>query len=507
MEIKTTTAVLGTIELVSDLSAELPIEGDFTIPDYQPEIWKIVRTKAEPVILGRLAVKNKATVEGYVKLTVFYNSSAGGELNSLTQRIPFSRQFELKGSVSESCLVSAGATVSYLNCRAVNERRLDARGALAISLTVPSFASFEAKSSASGEGVWQKTDTVGWTRLCTTVSKQFSVEERLSVDGNDALGATVIRSEATAVVDGVECAEGRAEVRGTVNLLAALESGADNGFTIKRAIYKIPFIQLIDCETVKPSAEVTVRAAAVSCTVSGEVNAEGMLEASVGCELELGVYESGSTEILSDAFSTRYETETLCDSLSVAETTEKIRQSFSVNEGFDMPEGRLADWFVSNAAATLSRNGDGYEAKVSALACFVAVDSEGSAFGFDKPFEITLPVRCVSPTAILLDAQCVFSHLDCVEAGGRLSFKAEGELTGIVAGIRTVSAVKEIKADEGKPKPRADRAISAYYASEGESVWDIARDFNTSPDGIFEENALLDKTLSEPRVLLVPIVE
>ena len=507
MEIKTTTAALGLCELVLDMSAELPIEGDFTIPDYQPEIWKIVRTKAEPVILGRLAVGNKATVEGYVRLTVFYSSEEGKELSATVQRIPFSKQFDMKGNVSDSCVVSAGAAVSYLNCRAVNERRLDVRGALAVSLAVPSFTTLEAKSMASGEGVWKKTEAVGWTALSATASKQFTVDERLSVEGSDALAATVLRSEASAVIDGVECTEGRAEVRGTVSILAALETGAENGFTIKRVGYKIPFIQLVENEAIKQERKVTARVSVVSSALGNEINSEGMLEASVGCEIELFVLDNGATEILSDVFSTRCETELVRETLSVAETIESIKERLSVNESFECPDGRIADWFVSSPSVTLTRRESGFEAKVNALACFIAVDDEGTAFGCDKPFEITVPVHIDTPAAMLLCPECVFTHTECLEVGGRLSFKAECELTGVVAGMRTVSSVREIRADEEKPKKRPDAAITAYFAEEGEKVWDIARAFNTSPDGIFEENAPLSETLEEPRVLLLPIVE
>ena len=52
-----------------------------------------------------------------------------------------------------------------------------------------------------------------------------------------------------------------------------------------------------------------------------------------------------------------------------------------------------------------------------------------------------------------------------------------------------------------------DVALTIYYASEGEEIWDIAKRYNTAVSEIMENNALTEPTVASRRTLLIPIVK
>ena len=64
--------------------------------------------------------------------------------------------------------------------------------------------------------------------------------------------------------------------------------------------------------------------------------------------------------------------------------------------------------------------------------------------------------------------------------------------------------INDISADEGNPR-RKDASLTLYYADEGESIWDIARNYCTSVDAIKLENDLSEDVLQKRGMLLIPM--
>lgn len=54
---------------------------------------------------------------------------------------------------------------------------------------------------------------------------------------------------------------------------------------------------------------------------------------------------------------------------------------------------------------------------------------------------------------------------------------------------------------EGEDKPLNDSAISVYIASEGDTIWDVAKAFSASPDKILEQNEIDKKLVEGQRIV------
>ena len=90
-----------------------------------------------------------------------------------------------------------------------------------------------------------------------------------------------------------------------------------------------------------------------------------------------------------------------------------------------------------------------------------------------------------------------------------LDIKIEFLLTGCVYKNHVKNILKNIEIDEdSKPKTKSeDDSLIVYYASPGESVWDLAKKYNTSISAILEENENLENNIiTEKRILLIPII-
>ena len=67
--------------------------------------------------------------------------------------------------------------------------------------------------------------------------------------------------------------------------------------------------------------------------------------------------------------------------------------------------------------------------------------------------------------------------------------------------------VCEMEIDENSPKKqKAENALTIYYADKNESVWNIAKRYNTSITAVLEQNGLAGDTLDDRSMLLIPMI-
>ncbi|MCR5484273.1 MAG: LysM peptidoglycan-binding domain-containing protein [Clostridiales bacterium] len=49
-------------------------------------------------------------------------------------------------------------------------------------------------------------------------------------------------------------------------------------------------------------------------------------------------------------------------------------------------------------------------------------------------------------------------------------------------------------------------ALTVYFADKGENIWDVAKKYGTTVDGIMSENSLTEKVLSSDKMIMIPKV-
>jgi len=161
MELKVIKESVTVNEVVYDSFTELPIECDVLLPDYCPDIMKVLKCCATPVFTQTTVEGGSLTVEGYALLELYYLSD-NMKIRCSEHKTPFSKVLDLKGN-PENPTVSVTATVDYLNCRAINQRRVDIRGAMTMSVKVIAQKSETVVSDAEGGGVQLRKSTMGTT--------------------------------------------------------------------------------------------------------------------------------------------------------------------------------------------------------------------------------------------------------------------------------------------------------------------------------------------------------
>ena len=143
---------------VLNIKDEIPIESDVLLPEYCPDIMRVVSAKATCICCDCHQKAKEAVVEGMAGITVCYQGETG-QLKKTEYSIPFKKSYELKEEIKEPiCYTSAKE--SFLNCKAVSKRRLDLRGGMSISGMFFDCSPVEAVTESENSDIFLKTETV-----------------------------------------------------------------------------------------------------------------------------------------------------------------------------------------------------------------------------------------------------------------------------------------------------------------------------------------------------------
>ena len=122
------------LQTVKDNSIEECVEADFSLPEYMPEILRIIKSTAQTKVNSCKAVGERVTVDGECELRMIYTAEDGC-IYSFSQSRPFTRHCEnivFNDATDINCEVS----VSYVNCRATSTKRAEIKAGIVIKINV-----------------------------------------------------------------------------------------------------------------------------------------------------------------------------------------------------------------------------------------------------------------------------------------------------------------------------------------------------------------------------------
>ena len=89
MEIKVYKDTVTAAQSICDTKLELPIEAEMLIPDYLPQVFKIVKCFVHLVVLQKQVMAGRLTVDGYLRCVLYYQSEGDESLCQAEQKLPF----------------------------------------------------------------------------------------------------------------------------------------------------------------------------------------------------------------------------------------------------------------------------------------------------------------------------------------------------------------------------------------------------------------------------------
>ncbi|MCL2856626.1 MAG: DUF3794 domain-containing protein [Oscillospiraceae bacterium] len=497
-------------ETVLQASVEQPIECDALLPDYLPDIVKVLKCAAVAHVETSSVSASRLTVEGIVQIHVYY-SSEQNQIRHAEYKVPFAKQVELRSS-PERPVVSIIPSVDYVNCRAVNQRRIDVRGAISLALKIIDQKEQQILVDANGAGLQLKREVVRATDIVGHARTTFSVSEDLELGYGKSQIGSIVRTSQKVRVHEHKVISGKVVIKGDL-LLHVLYQPLEDDEGLESMEYTLPISQIIDSEHASEDCECDLEVFIAGCELTPKTGDDGEmrmfgLEAKIGANLT--VHRRSEVPVVSDCYSTKFEAVAARSPVSFIRLIDIINEAISHKVTLELPEGveRMLDAWGDIEAVTYRQEADELTLELKLNVCLFARMANKECFYFEHPTElthtITLSQDCLDiqfePTCDLISSS--YSLVGKEKIDMRFEVVVRGS---VYCNVRS-EAISDITVDEEQAKTKEQNKLYIYYADMGESVWNIAKHYNTAASAIWEENNIEDDMLGEGRMLLIPIV-
>ena len=227
MQINVITQSVGVEETLGSCTAEQPIDADITLPDYCPDIRRVLKCLVTPRITAVQTAGDRATADGSAGVCVIYTDEQG-TVCCFEQTYPFSKYADLKGA-DENCCVNVRAYTQYANCRAVSPRRLDIHAVVSVAFGISGVKEEEIITGAEGAGIQLRCCDSRTASLVACTETAFPMSETVPLPDGDPAVSCVLSAQAAALAQEIKVISNKLLVKGelTVSAVCRGEGGEE----------------------------------------------------------------------------------------------------------------------------------------------------------------------------------------------------------------------------------------------------------------------------------------
>lgn len=506
MDFQVMNKAISTNETLFDDFDERPVDCDFVLPDYCPDIAAVLKCTLRPVIQSKQLSGDRMLVDGQAIIRVMYLDEGRKCVRCCEFSQPFTSNFTVK-TVGVNACVRVTAKTDYVNCRATSPRRLDVHGAFTVKLKITAEGGTDVVCSATGNGLYTRDTSIAYTVPAASAEKSFTISEVLDLGSGKPPAEALIRGEAVPCLTDCKLLANKAIIKGDLLLKNLYASDVSAG-NMEQVRHEIPFSQIIDVDGLSDEWQCEVFLDVVSSDIHISVNQNGescLLTVSIKLNAQIQCYRTGNTDVVVDAYSTQYPLKLETGRVNTRHLEHIRRENCVLKEALDLPPDGISEiidvWCEATPLAQRCEEGKAF-VDGRLLICMLARDPGGAVAYYERPADFTLDFdeRCDSMTAEMTVRQVEYAIV-----GGKVELRVELEVVrGCYADV-SCQAVTAIEADEKAGFPKEKAALKIYYANSGESIWEIAKSCHTSMNAVMEENNLPSEVLQEDTMLLVPL--
>lgn len=535
MECNVTKQAVSVNDIVYDGAVEQSLECDIVLPDYCPDIVKILKCELSCAVTSAQPEGPVLQLEGLAVAKVLYlsddNPSGTMELHSADCRIPYSRSCDWKGKQPvERALVQACVRTDTVSCRAVSKRRLEVRGAVTHRIKAVSCAEQEVVTDAQGAGVQLRRSTLERTACVCQQRGELEVQETLELSSGKPPVRSIVLSRCTAVVTDSRVLAGRVMTKGELRLqLLYYGVGEDNGDAqcgpgpLETMEYTLPISQIIDLPGADDQSLCSLCSRVTQWDLQPRADGEGqmtLLDLTATVHTAAEAYTPQTVLLAQDCYGTCCECSCEAQTLGLLDLMRVVQDTEMVRETVDLPDEVrtiLAGW-ASVLDQEVRRDGDALLVEYRLDLCLLAADAEGNIqfYSDARPQSFRLPLGRSANTGTQEEQPFLLPSLTPLSLsysvkGPSAEIRCEVQVCGSLCRMLSRSAITQVSCDPGRPCPRdSDCALTIYYADRGETLWDIAKRYRSSLEAVLEENYSAEEPAPESgelparRMLIIP---
>lgn len=486
---------------------EQPIDIDITLPDYCPDVRRVLKCKATPQISMKTLSGDTITVDGNVNINILYCDSEKNTVRCYEHNTPFSCSFNIKNPPSDYIIFSKAKT-EYINCRALTSRRLDLHGAFNVNVKMLIKEEKEIIKCFSEEDLEQQLISTDVTTLNVFVEQQFSISETTPLSQGKSGIQSILQKTSEIFIDDVKLIPEKAMVKGFISVkllyISEIETGKTENFE-----YTIPFNQIVDIQGGNEKDRCFIKPEISYLNISSlSENDDNSINTDVKFSLIAILYSDIEVESVKDAYSIKYEVNPVYSKTSVSKVISEVNEIItekSCIEFNDKGITSIIDLWADKPIYTYELRDGKPVLKGKVNINVLCLDNDNEPFYAERTIESIYDASEFSDTNTEFQINSIIQGISYrLNGNSGIELRVDIKLNFIAVSDKVIQSISSISAEKELESNNKNISLVLYYSHNGEDLWDIAKKYKITKKAIKDENELTqDKT--EGGLLILPV--
>ncbi len=477
------------------------VEEDINVPDVNPDVYKILAPEAIILVKDCEVLTDKVLVNGQVLINVLYSADMEGRpLSSMDLATNFSQSIEIPG-VKPRMKEQVSAAVQHIECAIINSRKLGVRVIMDLKCKVEEICEFDLASDVRGlTDIQILREACSFKQLAGYNRDQYEIVGSFELAPDSAEINRILRSDFRLIAKEDKVLEGKIEVNGMLGV-NVLYTSMDENNSVGFMEYEVPYTQYIEIPEADRSMECVTDATVAQYRLEADENETGerkKFKLNAMLNVSAKVLKSAEEDIVSDAYSPTSKVEMGKEVFTMNELVSKGHSNTVIKEGMSIQHGDPEIEKICSVTATPIIN----EVKL--------MDDRAVVEGVLECTSIYMTSYSAEPMCSLKE-QLPFRHFVEVP-GARLGMMsnlkcsidniAYSLMNSEMIELRVVLSlsadvwkqsekkmISRIEEVEGVPyDPNKSPAVTVYITQKGDTLWSIAKRYNTTVDALVKMN-------------------
>lgn len=495
---------------------QVTLEEDMNVPDSRPDASGVIQHSGKIKVEDSKILENQIMASGYLEVQILYLSDGEEhQVHRLVTRLPFTEKLNLEGA-EPGDNISLKWEIEDIRVHLINSRKISIQALVTFEASVEELYDTQAAVEVQGmKELSVKTKELHPLSMAVQKKDIFRVKEEISVASNKPNIGEILWDSVQLRASDVKLNDGMLDIRGEL-FVFVLYAADDESGTKQWLEAVVPFQGQLECGSCKAGmiSDIEVTLAESNLEVRPDYDGEErVVQLDAVLELDIRLYDEDTVSILEDVYSPSKELipvmgEEIYESLLMRNYA-KCRAS----DRLRIPEAkpRLLQICHSQGEVkvdeiTKTDQGIHIEGAVEVSVLYITADDS-------RPFAL---LEGMIPFSHLMEAEgmtdeCRFRlhpQLEQLSASmidsEEVEIKCSISLNLFAVVVHHQNCMLDIEEKELDLKKLQEKpGIVCYIVQPGDSLWNIAKTYYTTPERIRSMNGLTDEEAKEGQKLIL----
>ncbi|HHW69887.1 MAG TPA: DUF3794 domain-containing protein [Clostridiales bacterium] len=501
MAIEITRSPLRIDQLVGHERLQVLVESDIIVPDDKPDIGKILDISGRVVINSKEVIQDKVMVEGSIKYNILYLAEDDDKnIASIESDASFTSYLDISG-VRPKMIANIKAELEHVDCEIINSRKTNTKAVIDMESKVYDMVQLEVIDGFGGkEHIEVLSNTIVLSYEGGRGDAQTIIRESLELSDNMPTIVEILRRDMT--IKELECrsADNKVVINGLMDV-GFLYICEDTDYPIHYFSEQIEFVHVVDIAGVYQGMDCAGDVWIEDIYIEPREDLNGdlrLVDVEALLFFEVSAIERKHKEIITDAYKPNGALDVKLKDISLMEIVGEGESHEGVRESIILPENMpRCDRVLHIDAKAVMLEQALYDDRaviegVIAINILYSSDEiEGIvSFKQDIPFNQTIDIEGIDSN-MYCDSRVQIERMNfSLIAPDEIEFKAAVNGWVRVYDEIKVNVVVDIEEIEGLSDDQSGMFV--YFVKQGDTLWSIAKQYNTTIDNILRFNDLSD---------------